>query len=729
MKRKATAEWIMQKLSSANYDTFQVLRESKNKVIKDKAPFSIAIKDHPVEFSCLLDKSFIRMMGLPGLHAWMLKLDKQIAELSPFNSTPSSLLSIQLHEVELVRNPADIKKRFNDSVLKQLSIPEFDGAVLNYSKDGLVLRYSNNNLYLALQHCKSNGVFKLVAKGDFEITNDWNKETFDLCCEVLIKIRNSHNALFKESVKQKVFIDIKKVSINQPKDLVEYIQKNLEKSVNKGKKKKSFEKVFNNMISEKPYHEMYLRNVDRKITILCAPTNAGKTYQGTRMIKDALRSSEVGQCQMLFPLRVLALQVQQDVEEDGIPCSMITGEEQDVREYSRLDAMTVEIFDTDKEYDTVFLDEGQLSFGEDRSSGYLRVICGANCKHLIIACAPSAIKQLEWYLGDILKTSYEIKKLERLTPLQTIEKPIALEDIKNGDLVVAFSRRAIHEIAEQLADMGLNVGTMYGALSPSARRAMLNQYRNNGYDVLVATDAIGMGISAPAQRVIFAETSKYDGKGTRELIEEEYRQIAGRAGRYGYAEFGEAGVLVGNDSGNLVEIISKEPTELLPPNKLYVTPDKNQLLAAEELGLVKALTVWGRAIKSNPLYQVAKDGFDELILKAEWLDQQVGNGKITYFEAVRLMYVTFPMRGRGSKFQMYKDLVSKAFNGKLVTPPIVKAKPDLRQLEDMSVDLTLMIQLSRIFPLNFPKDEQLNKQQNQLGEFIAKLLEKKYTNK
>ena len=58
-------------------------------------------------------------------------------------------------------------------------------------------------------------------------------------------------------------------------------------------------------------------------------------------------------------------------------------------------------------------------------------------------------------------------------------------------------------------------------------------------NVVVATDAIGLGISLPIARIIFAETSKFDGKQTRQLNVAEVKQIAGRAGRYGLNEFGE----------------------------------------------------------------------------------------------------------------------------------------------------------------------------------------------
>ena len=54
---------------------------------------------------------------------------------------------------------------------------------------------------------------------------------------------------------------------------------------------------------------------------------------------------------------------------------------------------------------------------------------------------------------------------------------------------------------------------VYGALPPETRRlqAKLFNEQNNGYDVLVASDAIGMGLNLNIRRVIFHKMHKYTG--------------------------------------------------------------------------------------------------------------------------------------------------------------------------------------------------------------------------
>ena len=93
--------------------------------------------------------------------------------------------------------------------------------------------------------------------------------------------------------------------------------------------------------------------------------------------------------------------------------------------------------------------------------------------------------------------------------------------------------------AAQLEKKGFRTSVIYGALPPQARRDEVRKYMEGESNVVVATDAIGLGISLPIARIIFAETSKFDGKKIRQLNVAEVKQIAGRAGRYGLNEYGE----------------------------------------------------------------------------------------------------------------------------------------------------------------------------------------------
>ena len=56
---------------------------------------------------------------------------------------------------------------------------------------------------------------------------------------------------------------------------------------------------------------------------------------------------------------------------------------------------------------------------------------------------------------------------------------------------------------------------------------------------------LGHGVNLPCETLLFAETTKFDGKERRNLLPWEIAQIAGRAGRYGFHERGHVGVLTG----------------------------------------------------------------------------------------------------------------------------------------------------------------------------------------
>jgi ATP-dependent RNA helicase SUPV3L1/SUV3 len=57
-------------------------------------------------------------------------------------------------------------------------------------------------------------------------------------------------------------------------------------------------------------------------------------------------------------------------------------------------------------------------------------------------------------------------------------------------------------------------------------------YQNGDVDVLVATDAIGMGLNLDIKHVAFSGLRKFDGRRMRDLMPHELAQIAGRAGRH-----------------------------------------------------------------------------------------------------------------------------------------------------------------------------------------------------
>lgn len=132
----------------------------------------------------------------------------------------------------------------------------------------------------------------------------------------------------------------------------------------------------------------------------------------------------------------------------------------------------------------------------------------------------------------------EVFEYDRLTPLQQQEMPLmSYKNLQAGDCVIAFSRRSCYELKQRIEK--LHKGrhkccVVYGGLPPAARKeqAKLFNTPGSGFDILVATDAVGMGLNLSIGRIVFSSLEKFDGKKSRILRPDEIKQIAGRAGRF-----------------------------------------------------------------------------------------------------------------------------------------------------------------------------------------------------
>lgn len=281
---------------------------------------------------------------------------------------------------------------------------------------------------------------------------------------------------------------------------------------------------------EKQYPEA--RAMKRRFILHIGPTNSGKTYEALQRLKQAYHGIYLG------PLRLLALEVYDRMMTDGIPCDMITGEEAIRTHGSFVQASTVEILDIRETYDIAVIDEAQMMADENRGSYWTRAILGIRAEEVHVCCSGTAEKLLTGMLvrcGD----EYEIVRHERNTKLTLIPERFDMsKDVEPGDALIAFSKKNVLAIAASLEGRGIRASVIYGNLPPQTRQEQVRLFTEGVNQVVVATDAIGMGINLPIRRVVFMNTTKFDGVGKRRLLAEEIRQIAGRAGRYGFYDTG-----------------------------------------------------------------------------------------------------------------------------------------------------------------------------------------------
>ncbi len=105
----------------------------------------------------------------------------------------------------------------------------------------------------------------------------------------------------------------------------------------------------------------------------------------------------------------------------------------------------------------------------------------------------------------------------------------------------------------------------HAGLEAEHRRIVEDYYRARAIKVLAATPTLAAGVNLPARRVVIADTSRYDVEsgGNAEISVLEYRQMAGRAGRPQYDDYGET-VLIPPAALPAMQVLdhfAKEPPE------------------------------------------------------------------------------------------------------------------------------------------------------------------------
>ena len=364
------------------------------------------------------------------------------------------------------------------------------------------------------------------------------------------------------------------------------------------------------------------RQLNRQVTLYVGPPNSGKTHAAFEKLAGALDGA------YLAPLRLLALEGRDRLVARGVPCSLLTGEERVPAEGARAVSSTIEMVGTREVLDVAVIDEAQMIFDASRGWAWTQAIVAVPAREVIIICSSYAVPAIENLLGLCGETVL-VRQFERKQHVQLLPGPVPIQQLKLGDAVVAFSRRDVLMLRDQIAANGHPVSVVYGALPPEVRRREAERFASGESHILVATDAIGMGLNLPIRRVLFSTMSKFDGVGDRALNESEVHQIAGRAGRYGIHEEGFTGVLHEAEAGAaraLKELLPRPPRAPrhfkapVAPNWWHVST------IAQRLGkqrLHEVLTVFMDQLKLDDAhFQVAE--LEQMLDLAAELDAQAG---------------------------------------------------------------------------------------------------------
>ncbi|CAJ1048862.1 ATP-dependent RNA helicase SUPV3L1%2C mitochondrial [Xyrichtys novacula] len=304
------------------------------------------------------------------------------------------------------------------------------------------------------------------------------------------------------------------------------------------------------------------RAIQRRIIFHAGPTNSGKTYHAIQRFLTAKSAVYCG------PLKLLAHEIFEKSNNAGVPCDLITGEE---RTYMDSDgraanhvACTIEMSSVTTPYEVAVIDEIQMIRDISRGWAWTRALLGLCAEEIHVCGEPSAIefiRELMYMTGE----EVEINTYQRLTPFKILDYAVeSLDNLRPGDCVVCFSKNDIYSISRQIEARGLECAVIYGSLPPGTKLSQAKKFNDpeDPCKILVATDAIGMGLNLSIKRVIFNTLSKprINEKGEKQMetiSTSQALQIAGRAGRFSSMfKEGEVTTMQRDDLPVLKEILS-----------------------------------------------------------------------------------------------------------------------------------------------------------------------------
>lgn len=470
---------------------------------------------------------------------------------------------------------------------------------------------------------KDNALFEFAQSFDA-----YSEEFLSILLKEKIQLLITQNFGVVSDIQEKIFIhESLLLFIHQENFLNELLDFSLEKhfkqltnELNILRSQKAVREVLN--LDDYAANFPIARGLNREIKLIVGPTNSGKTFEALETLKNS--SSGV----YLAPLRLLAMEVFDKLNQSGIPCNLHTGEEHIDMPGAKHTASTIEMLDTKNIVDVAVIDEFQLLKDSSRGWAWTAALTGVPAKKVFAVGSKEAL-EMTTQLFKYLKEEFSVTELERKTPLVLLKDPITVYDVQKNDIVVAFTRKDVLNIAAQLRKQGLTVSAIYGSLSPEVRRKQSELFLNGTHDVVVATDAIGMGLNLPAKRVIFSTTSKFDGKEKRKLNVGEIKQIAGRAGRFGLFEKGEYSAFSRYDLNYLKEMQHESLDESF--EKMQIAPSLKHVL-----DLQKHLNLGDNKIHSLIYYFSQEFGIQNPLFKNASLDSMLELATIVDYLAPNL---------------------------------------------------------------------------------------------
>ncbi|MBL0721870.1 MAG: helicase, partial [Sulfurovum sp.] len=460
------------------------------------------------------------------------------------------------------------------------------------------------------------------------------------------------------------------------------------------------------------------RSLNREIIFHIGETNSGKTYSAMEYLKKA----DTGY--YLAPLRLLALEGYENLKKDGVTISLITGEEEIINEESTHISSTIEMLNSSVDVDVCVIDEIQMIDDRDRGWAWANALIGVPAKKVILTGSSNvleAVVELCEYLNEPLK----VIEFKRKNPLEILTKPTPLDKIEKQTAIVAFSRRDVLELKQRLS-VDYIVSVIYGNLSPEVRREEARRFRDKESSILVATDAIAMGLNLPIKIILFSKDNKFDGLRRRELLPSEIQQISGRAGRYGIEDRGFVGALDKNSLATITRQFHKPLTEIDLPFSVMASLEHTILIGEilETTNIMIILTFFSNNMEFKGPFVAGN--IDSMLEIASIVDEYKLDLRTKYFLTCAPASTSSPYIE--SVFHRYIRSIEQDEEVIYIPPrdlPVFAQTNDmLLNAEDRVREISLYLWLSFKFPDSFKHTKEAISARARLNQFIENSLKK-----
>ncbi|MEN8908335.1 MAG: DEAD/DEAH box helicase [Clostridiales bacterium] len=444
------------------------------------------------------------------------------------------------------------------------------------------------------------------------------------------------------------------------------------------------DKIIKESLPEHP-KDLYkrARSIKRRFVIHFGETNSGKTYEALEELKNSKKGV------YLAPLRLLALEVYERLNAKKTKCNLLTGEEELLIAGANHISSTIEKLNINEYYNLAVIDEAQLLSDRSRGWAWTRAILGVYAREIHICCSYNAIE----VLIDIIKEcqdEYVLVEHFRKTPLILEREKLKFpDDVIDGDALIVFSRRKALSVASALDGEGIKSTVIYGSLPPDTRRKQVESFLKGETNVVVSTDAIGMGINLPIKRIVFLELNKYDGFEKRMINTDEILQIAGRAGRRGIYNKGFVNSL---ENKKIIKNAMKKKN-LKYIDEIYVFPDEELFKSIDFGSVYRIMLQWNNFNYKGKMFKKSDLSHNLELLKCIYIRENENNKSEIY----RLCCVPFDESISELKdlWKIYSDCILN--RDKKIEFPKIANKDNLEELELYYKKLDLYFNMSKVF--------------------------------